>query len=65
LGVTPAELEDSRDRAKTFALTTDLLAGGALVCAGIATVILVTGDSGLPQAGASVGPGSLELHGSF
>jgi hypothetical protein len=64
-GVTPSELEDSRDRAKTLAITTDLLAGGALVCAGIAAVILVTDDSGSQQVGATVGPGSLKLHGSF
>jgi hypothetical protein len=64
-GVTEGELKDTRDRAKTFALTTDILAGGAIVCAGIATVLLVTHDSGGQQVGLAVGPSSLALHGNF
>jgi hypothetical protein len=64
-GVTESELKDTRDRAKTFALTTDILAGSAIVCAGIATVLLVTHDSGSQQVGLAVGPGNIALHGNF
>ena len=64
-GVSARELSDSRDRAKTFALTTDILAGSAIVCAGIATVLLVTHDSGGRQVGVAVSPSSVALRGSF
>jgi hypothetical protein len=64
-GVSQAELDDSRDKAKTFALTTDLLAGGAIVCAGVATVLLITHDSGSTQMGLGVGPGNVSLRGNF
>jgi tetratricopeptide (TPR) repeat protein len=65
LGVTPAELDDDRSKAKTLALTTDILAGGAIVFAGIATVLLVTHDTGTTQVGLGVGPGNVSLRGSF
>jgi len=65
LGVTPGELNDSRDKAKTLALTTDILGGAAVVCAGIATVLLITHDSGPTQVGLGVGPGNVSLRGSF
>jgi hypothetical protein len=64
-GATPTELDDSRDRAKTFALTTDILAGSAIVCAGIATVLLVTHDSGDRQVGLAIGPSNVALRGNF
>ena len=61
----PAELDDSRDRAKTFALATDVLAGSAIVFAGIATVLLITHESGAAQVGVGVGPGHVALRGRF
>lgn len=65
-GVTRADLDDSRNRAKTFALTTDILAGSAIVCAGVATVLLITHDSGSgEQVGLGVGPGNVTLRGRF
>jgi hypothetical protein len=65
-GVTRAELDDSRKRAKTFALTSDILAGSAIVCAGVATVLLITHDSGTgEQVGLGVGPGNVTLRGRF
>jgi hypothetical protein len=65
-GVTRADLDDSRKRAKTFALTSDILAGSAIVCAGVATVLLITHDSGTgEQVGLGVGPGNVTLRGRF
>ena len=65
LGVRQGELDDSRDKAKTMALTTDILAGGAVVFAGIATVLLITHDAGPHQVGLAVAPGQLSLRGKF
>jgi hypothetical protein len=65
-GVTPGDLDDTRKRAKTFALTSDILAGSAIVCAGVATVLLITHDSGSgEQVGLGVGPGNVTLRGRF
>lgn len=64
-GATASELNDSHDRAKTFALTTDILGGAAVVCAGIATVLLITHDSGPEQVGVGVGPGAVSVRGRF
>jgi len=64
-GVTREELDDSRRKAKTLALTTDILGGSALLCAGIATVLFVTHDSSDTQVGVGVGPGQLQLRGRF
>jgi tetratricopeptide (TPR) repeat protein len=64
-GVSASELNDAHKRAKTFALTTDILAGSAIVCASIATVLLVTHDSGAEQVGLAVGPGNVTLRGNF
>ncbi|HEX3855651.1 MAG TPA: PEGA domain-containing protein [Polyangiaceae bacterium] len=66
-GVTPSQLSDSNNRAKSLALTTDILSGAALVCAGVATVILVTSPSHPRSAslGLNVGLGSAELSGWF
>ena len=66
-GVTANQLDDSRHKAKTFALTTDILAGGAIVCASIATVLLVTHDSGggAETVSLGVGPGNVSVRGDF
>jgi PEGA domain/Tetratricopeptide repeat len=64
-GVDRSDLDDSRDEAKTFALTTDALAAGAIVCAGIATVLLITHDAGGSEVGLGVSPGKLSLRGNF
>jgi hypothetical protein len=64
-GVTRSELDDTRRRARTFALSSDILAGGALVCAGVASVLFFTRDSGQKQVGLGVGPGNVELYGRF
>jgi hypothetical protein len=64
-GVSAGELSDSQKRAENFALTTDILAGSAIVFAGIATVLLVTHDSDGKQVGLGVGPGNLMLNGNF
>ena len=65
LGVTSTELEDARSKAKALALTTDILAGSAIVCVGIATVLFITHDSGPQQVGLGVGPGNVSLRGRF
>ena len=66
LGVTHKQLDDSNQRAKAFALTTDILAGAAIVCAGVATVIWVSAPSASsPQLGLVVNPGSASLVGRF
>lgn len=60
------ELDDTSSRAKTFALTTDILGGAAIVCAGVATVIwITTPSSGSAQVGLNVGPSSASLVGRF
>lgn len=64
-GVSAGELNDSQKRAENFALTTDILAGSAIVFAGIATVLLVSHDGGSKQVGLGVGPGNLMLRGNF
>ncbi|MET0795455.1 MAG: hypothetical protein ABW061_28310, partial [Polyangiaceae bacterium] len=65
-GVTQQQLDDSDQRAKTFALTTDILAGAAIVCAGAATVIWLSAPSGSKsQVGLAVTPGSANLVARF
>ena len=65
-GVTRKQLDDTDQRAKTFALTTDILAGAAIVCAGFATVIWLSTPSGSKsQVGLAVTPGSANLVGRF
>ncbi len=64
-GTKQSDLDDSRDKAKAFALTTDVLAGGAIVCAGVAAVLFFTHDSGASQVGLGVGPANVELRGRF
>lgn len=65
LGVSQADLDESRKQTRTLALTTDILAGGAVLFAGIATVLLITHDSGSQQVGLSVAPGRVALSGKF
>ena len=65
LGITSNQLDDTSKRAKTFALTTDVLAGAAIVCAGVATVIWATTPSSKTQVGLSVGPASATVVGRF
>jgi tetratricopeptide (TPR) repeat protein len=65
LPISQGQLDDSRDQTKTLALTTDILAGGAVVFAGIATVLLITHDDGQRQVGLSLAPGRVGLSGKF
>jgi hypothetical protein len=65
LGVTSKQLDDSDKRAKNFALTTDILAGAAIVCAGVATVIWISTPSSKSQVGLAVLPSSASLVGRF
>jgi len=62
----PSELEDTHSRAKTFALTTDILGGAAIVCAGVATVLWFSKpNEAAPQVGLRVGPSAASLVGQF
>jgi tetratricopeptide (TPR) repeat protein len=63
--ISQSDLDDSRDQTKTLALTTDILAGGAIVFAGIATVLLITHDSDPHQVGLTLAPGRVGLSGKF
>jgi len=65
LGVSSSTLNDSSTRAKNLAITNDIMTGAAVVCAGIAVVILVTHHSESSQVGLSIGPGSAHLVGNF
>lgn len=65
LGVSPKQLDDSDQRAKSFALTTDILAGAAIACAGVATVIWLSTPSSKSQVGLAVTPSSANLVGRF
>ena len=65
LGVSPATQDHSQSRAKTFALTTDILAASARVCAGGVTVIVISRPSGPVQIGLGLSLGSAELLGPF
>ncbi len=66
-GVSQSKLDDSNNRAKTLALTSDILSGAAIVCAGVAVVILITSPhhADAAQVGLSMGPGSANLVGQF
>jgi len=64
-GVTAKQLDDSDHRAKTFALTTDILAGTAIACAAVATVIWISTPSAKAQVGLTLTPGSANLVGRF
>lgn len=66
-GIKQSQLDDSESRAIAFALTTDILAGAAVVCAGVAVVIWATRPSRSEPSGVAltVGPASAQLAGSF
>jgi tetratricopeptide (TPR) repeat protein len=66
-GVSQTKLNDSHDRAKSLALTSDILSGAAIVCAGAAVVILITSPhhADSAQVGLTMGPGSANLVGRF
>lgn len=59
-----AELDSDTRRIRTFAVTTDALFGGAIVCAGIATTLLVVHGRERRTA-LAVGPANVALLGSF
>jgi hypothetical protein len=69
LGASKSALESSRDDAKSLALTTDILAGAAIVCAGVATVVLLTTPSRTERSTVELslrmGPQSAALRGRF
>ena len=59
-----AELDSDTRRIRTLALTSDAFLGGAIICAGIATTLLVVhGRETRPAL--AVGPGNVALLGSF
>jgi hypothetical protein len=61
-------LGDSATRAKRFALATDILAGGALVCGGVAVFVAVTNGNARQETARTeltVGLGSVRLSGAF
>jgi tetratricopeptide (TPR) repeat protein len=65
LGLSPTQLDDSDRRAKNFALTTDILAGAAIACAGVATVVWLTRPSSKSQVGLALTPSSANLVAHF
>ena len=69
LGASMSALESSHDDAKALALTTDILGGAAIVCAGVATVVLLTRPSrserNTAELSLAVGPGRAALSGRF
>jgi ABC-type transport system involved in cytochrome bd biosynthesis fused ATPase/permease subunit len=62
---TAADLDRAERRTKNLALTTDLLAGSAIVCAGIATTLIVVHEGSNGGTSVAVGPDQVWLHGSF
>lgn len=63
-GVSGVELDTDSRRIRTLAMTSDALLGGAIVCAGIASTLLVLhGRESKPAL--AVGLGKVELLGSF
>jgi uncharacterized protein HemX len=66
-GVSASTVDDSNSRAKTLALTSDILSGAALICAGTAVVLLVTSPHhrDAAQVGLNIGPGSASFVGRF
>jgi hypothetical protein len=64
-GTTAADLDRAERRTKNLALATDLMAGGAIVCAGIATTLLVLHDGSNGGTSVAVSPDQVWLHGSF
>lgn len=65
LGVTPARLDDLHSRMKTFALTTDVLGGVAILAGGAAVYFTFFSSPKSDSVGLSVAPNGAVLHGSF
>jgi len=63
-GISAAELDQSRREIRRFALTTDGLAAGAVLCAGIATTLFVLRQTET-HPGVAVGPDRVVVAGSF
>lgn len=59
-----AELDSDARRIRTLAMTSDALLGSAIICAGVATTLLVLHGRETRSA-LAVGPGSVALRGSF
>lgn len=68
-GVTRAQLDDASSKAKTLALTSDILTGATVVAAGISAFMTFSGGSSDEAPGPSVklgvGPGSVGVAGAF
>jgi hypothetical protein len=63
-GVSAAELDSDKRRIQTFAITADALLGSAIICAGVATTLLIVHETETGPA-LALGPGNVALHGSF
>jgi hypothetical protein len=59
-----AELDSDRRRIRTLAITSDALLGSAIICAGVATTLLVMHGTETRSA-LAIGPGNVALRGSF
>ncbi|HVY25063.1 MAG TPA: hypothetical protein VHB79_00875 [Polyangiaceae bacterium] len=65
-GVTPAELQDARDKVKTRALVTDVLLAGTVVAAGVSVYLtLKPGQSDERATALVIGAGSLQMRRAF
>ncbi|WP_163994286.1 PEGA domain-containing protein [Pyxidicoccus caerfyrddinensis] len=68
-GVTRAQLDDASSKAKTLALTSDILTGATVVAAGISAFMTFSGGSSsnasAPSVTVGVGPGSVGVAGAF
>lgn len=65
-GVKPSELEAARDKVKTRALVTDVLLAGTVIAAGVSVYLtLRPGENTETATALVVGPGSVQLRGSF
>ncbi len=68
-GVTRAQLDDASSKAKTMALTSDILTGATVVAAGISAFMTFSrgpsADAPRPSVSLGVGPGSVGVAGAF
>ncbi|MCY1019336.1 PEGA domain-containing protein [Pyxidicoccus sp. MSG2] len=73
-GVTRAQLDDASSKAKTMALTSDILTGATVVAAGISAFMTFSGggsssnassEASAPSVTVGVGPGSVGVAGAF
>lgn len=64
LGASAVDLDADRHRIRTLAITADALLGSAILCAGVATTLLVIHGSETRPA-LAVGPGHVAVRGSF